>query len=346
MSFKRLLRVGLVLALSTGASAWAANGDVVTQVKARGTLRCGVSEGIAGFSAKDAAGQWRGLDADFCRAVAAAVLGDPARVRFVSLRAAERLPTLQAGQIDLLSRNTTWSLFREAGLKLQFPGVLFYDGQAVMVPREDRAPGGSAGQGLARLAGATVCVKRGTNHGANLGAYFAARGLKVQTLAVDASEDLSAALVAGRCRAISSDASQLSALRLGAPGGVAAYTILPEQISKQPQSPVVLQGDEDWVSLVRWVLFVLIAAEEYGVTRDNVAARLADPEVQRQFGIAAEYGKGLGVDAGWVQRIVQSVGNYGEMFERNVGHQSPLQLDRGLNRQWTEGGLMYAPPMH
>jgi general L-amino acid transport system substrate-binding protein len=317
-------------------------GETLDAVRSRGQLRCGVSEGIAGFSERDASGRWTGLDVDFCRAVAAAVLGDAGKAAFVPLKASARFPALQADKIDLLLRNTTWTLGREAGLKLQFPGILFYDGQAFMVPKKANV------RGVADLNGATICVEKGTTHVQNLADYFGARGMKVTPLILDSSADVAAAFFSDRCRAYTSDASQLSAVRLGAPGGPHSFDILPERISKEPLGPVVRRGDDDWATLVRWVLFALIAAEEAGITRENIAVTFKetrDPLLRRIFGIDAGFGKALGVRDDWAVLAVKAVGNYGEIFERNIGRESALKLDRGLNRLWTQGGLMYAPPM-
>jgi len=335
-----LLLVSLLLAVTWAAPA--AAGDTLVQIKARGTLRCGVSEGIAGFSVKDASGRWSGLNADFCRAVAAASLGDAEKVTFVPLKASERFPALQTKVVDLLLRNTTWTLGREAGLKVQFAGVLFYDGQAFMVPKTGGA------RTLAELNGATICVEKGTTHQQNLADYFEAHGLRVTPLVIDSAIGVADALFAGRCRAYTSDASQLAAARLRAPGGPQAFVILPDRISKQPFAPVVRRGDDDWATLVRWVLFALIAAEENGITRENVRAMREsspNPAVRRALGESAEFGRALGADPDWALRAVQSVGNYGEMFERNLGAHSQLNLERGLNRLWTQGGLMIAPPV-
>lgn len=317
----------------------AAPGETLAAVKVRGTLRCGVSEGIAGFSIKDSAGRWSGMDADFCRAVAAAALGDPAKVTFVPLRASARFPALRAGQIDLLARNTTWTLEREAGLGVQYAGVLFYDRQGYMLSAKDGA------KTPAGLKGASICVEKGTTSAQGLAEYSAEFKLGFKAVVIDSAVAVADAFFAGKCRAVTGDLSQLAAARLRAPGGPQAMVILPEPTSKEPQGPVLRSGDDPWLTLVRWVLYALVAAEEHGVTRDNLRQRMAEPALRRQLGSGEEISRMLGVEQGWGQRVLQSTGNYGEMFERNLGRGSPLKLERGLNNLWTKGGLMYAPPV-
>lgn len=320
-------------------------GDVLDGIRARDELRCGVSEGIAGFSEQDKTGRWVGLDADFCRAVAVAVLGDAGKASFVPLKSSTRFPALQAGRIDLLVRNTTWTLEREASFGVQFPAILYFDGQGFMVPQAAKV-----GK-IADLRDATVCVEKGTTHLDNLTEYFDARGLAVKPLVIDSAGEVAQAFFAGRCQAYTSDASQLAAVRLRAPGGAQAFTILPERISKEPLAPVVVDGDQQWITLVRWVLYTLIIAEERGITRDNVAIRW--PELkQRKIkawklagGGEIDFGKLLGATENWGPRVIAAVGNYGEIYERNVGRDSPLKIERGLNRLWRDGGLMYAPPV-
>jgi general L-amino acid transport system substrate-binding protein len=323
-------------------------GDVVAGIKARGELRCGVSEGIAGFSEQDETGRWTGLDADFCRAVAAAVFGDAERVEFVPLKASARFPALQAGRIDLLARNTSWTFVRETAFNVQFTAVLFYDGQGFLVPK-------AANVGtVAELEGATICVEKGTTHPANLAEHAEERGLSLTPLVFDSASEVAAAFFAGRCKAYTSDASHLAAARLlapGAAGGPDAFTILPERISKEPLAPVVAGGDSQWATLVRWVLFTLVLAEESGITRDNVAVKWPKLK-QRKLnswklagGSEANYGNLIGATDDMGLRVIAAVGNYGEMYERNVGRDSPLKIERGLNRLWSEGGLLYAPPI-
>jgi general L-amino acid transport system substrate-binding protein len=315
-------------------------GEVLTGVRSKGAVRCGVSEGLLGFSLKEPDGRWGGLDADFCRAVAAAALGDPQKVVFVPLITSARFIALRSGQIDLLARHTTWTLGREVGLGVHFAGILYYDGQGFMVARK------SGFAKIDNLNGATICVEAETTSEGNLDNYFRARGWKYQPVLVKSPADAMAAFSAERCRAYTSDRGQLASARVTAPAG-GAYLILPGEISKEPLGPAVLRGDEEWFTLIRWVLFTLVAAEEYGITRDNVQAKRqqkTDPMLQDFFAASDHYSKALGVKPDWVAKTVESVGNYGEIFERNLGAQSALKLERGLNRLWTRGGLMYAPP--
>ncbi len=315
-------------------------GEVLNGVKTRGQLRCGVSEDIPGFSEQDADGRWRGFDVDFCRAVAAAVLGDPDKVELVPLLASTRFPALQTRRIDLLLNNTTWTLTREAVLKVQFPGILFYDGQGFMVPAKITT--------LAELDGATICVERGTTHQRNLAAYFETKGWSVKPLVIDSAPEAAKALFAGRCRAYTSDASLLAAMHLRAPKEAQDFVILPERISREPFSPAVWGGDPEWATVIRWVLNVLIFAEEYGVTRGNLDTILAEnrnPLVRRTTEEANIIARSLGIETGWGIRALRVVGNYGEIYERNVGRDSSLKIERGLNRLWTQGGLHYAPPI-
>lgn len=330
----------LLMAALLGAPAHA--GQVLDSIKARGELRCGVSEGIPGFSEPDAGGHWRGLDADFCRAVAAALLGDAEKVAFVPLRASTRFPALQARKIDLLVRNTTWTLTREAFLQVQFPAVLFYDGQAFMVT------GSSGITRLADLREATICVVKGTTHESNLADYARLNGLHWQPLVIDSLPAAAQAFFAGRCQAYTADSAALAAMRLRAPAGLQALVILPERISREPLAPVVAGDDSQWVSLVRWVRNVLVLAEEYGVTQANVDTRvreLGGATGRLLSGEDRRLAQALGARDDWALRAVKAVGNYGELYERNLGAASPLHIERGLNRLWRDGGLLYAPPI-
>jgi general L-amino acid transport system substrate-binding protein len=316
-------------------------GETLKKVRSKGVLRCGVSEGLPGFSIKDAKGRWTGMDADFCRAVAAAVFGDSEKVDFVSLTASERFPALRNNSIDLLARNTTWTIGREAGLGVQFVGTLYYDGQGFLVRK-----GGGVTK-FSDLKNATICIEKGTTSQANLDDYFRSKGWKYKPIILESLIKAQEAFFSGQCKSYTSDRSHLAAVRSGIRGGPKTYTILPGQISKEPLGPVVRRGDDEWFTLVRWVLFALIEAEEMGVTQANVLSKAKEkgnPDLERFLGSSGNFGKTLGISNDWTVRIVESVGNYGEMFERNLGRGSHLNLDRGPNRLWNQGGLMYAPP--
>jgi general L-amino acid transport system substrate-binding protein len=342
MGGRNLLRCFSALVLFALLVAPVYAGGVLDQVRSRDLLRCGVSEGITGFSEQDADGRWRGMDVDFCRAVAAAVLGDPEKVRFVPLKASTRFPALKGNQVDLLARNTTWTLSREALLDVEFPGILMFDGQGFLV----RAGAGVAS--VADLNGATVCVEKGTTHVQRLLDHAARHGFGVELLVIDSAAEAAAAFFAERCAAYTSDASVLAAVRAGVPGGAARYAILSERISREPLSPAVSREDREWITVVRWVLFVLILAEEQGATAANIAAMAASAQSaawRLASGRDAAVAQALGVRPDWAIRAIQSVGNYGEMFERNLGSRSRLELERDLNRLWNQGGLHYAPPL-
>jgi general L-amino acid transport system substrate-binding protein len=318
-------------------------GDTLTRIKTRAKVRCGVSDGIRGFSLKEPDGRWSGMDADFCRALAAAILGDAAKVEYVSLATSARFPSLKAAEIDVLVRNTTWTLEREATLEVMFAGILYYDGQSFLVPAKNNV------HDLSQLNGATLCVVKGTTHEGNLVDYFRQRGWSYQPVIVETQDKAADALFSGQCQAFTSERPQLTAMRLRAPDGPEEYRILPDQISKEPMGPVVRRGDDEWFTIVRWVLFALIRAEEIGINQSNVRSRLeatTDPVVQRWLELDGIISKALALSPGWATRAVENVGNYGEMFERNLGSQSVLKLERGPNRLSTQGGLMYAPPFH
>lgn len=329
--------IGAVLFLSGAAQA----GDTLTRIKARKNLKCGVSEGILGLSMRDQNGRWSGMDVDFCRALGAATLGDPEKVSFVPLTPAARLSALRAGEVDVLVRNTTWTLEREAVLEVLFTGILYYDGQGFLVPKS----GGV--QELAQLNGAPVCVVNGTTHEGNLARMFGVKGWDLQAVPLESPAKAMEALQDGRCKAFTSERPQLITASIKAAGGPDQYLILPEQVSTEPMGPVVRWGDDQWLTIVRWVLFTLIRAEEEHYTQANVRLRLESQDDflarawKRTDGLIA---KSLNMEPGWGLRIVESVGNYGEIFERNLGEQSPLKLERGLNKLWKDGGLMYAPP--
>ncbi len=319
----------------------AEGGDTLVRVKARGNVRCGVSGDQPGLSWKDADGRWTGMDVDFCRALSAAVLGDPEKVRFIPLTAAARFPALKAGDLDVLVRNTTWTLEREAVLGVLFAGALYHDSQGFLVRKS------SGIQELSRLNGATVCVVKGSTHEGYLAYRFGLENWTYQPLQVETSSQGAAALQEGKCAAFTSEKAQLRAMQLRAPGGPDQYDILKEVISNEPMGPVVRRGDEDWFTIVRWVLFGLIHAEEAGYTQASVRSRLEnleDYQARHWRELGDLIAKSLGMAPGWGMRAIESVGNYGEIFDRNLGAQSPLKLDRGLNKLWRDGGLMYSPP--
>lgn len=316
-------------------------GDTLTRIKARRNLRCGVSDGILGLSMQDQNGRWSGIDVDFCRALGAAVLGDPEKVSYVPLAAAARFSALKGGEVDVLVRNTTWTLEREAVLGVLFTGILFYDGQGFLVSKS------SGVQELSQLNGATICVVKGTNHEGNLAQIFAMKGWDFQPVALESPARAVEALYAGRCKAYTSEKPQLITAKSGADGGPDQYNILAEEVSTVPMGPVVLWGDDEWFTIVRWILFALIRAEEGGYTQANVRSRLDhqnDFRARSWKELDGLIAKSLSIDPGWGIRIVESVGNYGEIFDRNLGEHSLLKFERGLNKLWKDGGLMYAPP--
>ena len=317
-----------------------ASASTLDTVRERGTLICGVNVGLAGFSAPNDAGEWSGFDVDFCRAVAVAVLGDATKVSFVPLTSAERFTALQAGEIDVLSRNSTWTLSRDTTLGLNFAGVMYYDGQGFMV-RQDM-PVTSAKD----LDGASVCVQTGTTTELNLADYFRSNGMQFEPVVFDSPQNSATAFEAGRCDVITDDTSGLYAtrLRFTDPG---AFKVLPEVISKEPLAPVVRHADDAWFDVISWVRNALITAEELGITSANVDEKLAseDPNVKRLLGTDGDMGMALGLQNDWAYQVIKAMGNYGEVFERNLGESSPMKVDRGLNNLWNNGGIQYAPPM-
>ena len=333
--------VALLALAATVPAGSALAGPTLDAVKARGEVVCGVHTSLYGFGAPDDKGVWRGIDVDVCRAVAAAVFGDDKKVKYVPLSAQARLTALQSGEIDLLSRNTTWTLTRDTANGLNFTGINYFDGQGFMVAKKLGVTSAK------ELSGATVCVQTGTTTELNLADYFRANKMELKPVTIEKYEEVTGAFVAGRCDAITSDASQLAAIRANDTPNPADFVILPEMISKEPLGPSVRQGDDQWFDIVKWALFAMIEAEERGLTSANVEAALKspDPNVQRMLGVTGDLGKGMGLDNKWAYNIIRTVGNYGESFERNVGMGSKLQLARGLNAQWNDGGLMYSPPI-
>jgi general L-amino acid transport system substrate-binding protein len=318
-------------------------GKDLNAIKARGALVCGVSTGLAGFSAADSQGRYSGIDVDICRAVAAAALGDANKVRYVPLTAQQRFTALQSGEIDLLSRNTTWTLTRDASLGLHFTGITFYDGQGFMVPKNLNVT--SAKQ----LKGATVCVEAGTTTELNLTDFSRANNLNLRPVVFNNAEATTAAYFSGRCQAYTTDASGLASYRSKQAQNPADHVILPELISKEPLGPMVRRGDDEFFAIVKWTANALLEAEELGITQanaDKMRAENKNPGVMRLLGAGNEdTGKLLGLDKEWALRAIKATGNYGEMFERHVGPKTAIGLPRGMNNLWSNGGVMYAPPV-
>ncbi len=336
------LAAATLFAAATLTTAPAMAGKTIDAMKARGQLVCGVNPSLPGFSAADSQGVWAGLDVDVCKAVAATVMGDAAKVKWVPLNASQRFAVLQSGEIDLLSRNTTWTLTRDASLGMAFTGVTYYDGQGFMVPKKTKIT--SAKQ----LKGATVCVQSGTTTEKNLSDFSKAAGLAIKPVVFDTQEATNKAYFAGRCQAYTTDASGLASVRNKEASNPDDHLILPDLISKEPLGPSVRRGDDEFFTIVKWVVFALLEAEEYGITQANVDQMKADskdPVVQRILGTSEDTGKLLGLDKDWAYRAIKATGNYGEIFERNVGPKSALKLPRGVNNLWNKGGLMYAPPI-
>jgi general L-amino acid transport system substrate-binding protein len=331
------LLAGTAFAVAAGA----ANAATLDDVKARGTLNCGVnSAGLIGFAFADDQGNWTGFDVDYCRAVAAAVFGDASKVNYVPLTATERFTALQAGTIDMLARNTTWTMDRDTKQGLLFAGVNYYDGQGFMVPTALNV------SSALDLKGASICVQTGTTTELNLADFIKLNDLGASSVVFDTQPEADAAYDAGRCDAYTTDASGLYSIRLKLtnPGD---HVVLPEIISKEPLGPAVRQGDDQWFNIVKWVHFALLNAEELGVTQANVDQMMssADQNVRRLLGVDGEFGAGIGLGNDWAANVIKAVGNYGESFERNIGQGSPLKIDRGLNALWNDGGIQYAPPV-
>ncbi len=309
-------------------------------VKKKGFVQCGVNTGLPGFSNADAKGNWSGLDVDVCRAVAAAVLGDAGKVKFTPLTAKERFTALQSGEVDILSRNTTWTLTRDSSLGINFAGVSYYDGQGFMVSK------GLGVKSARELDGAAVCILAGTTTELNLADYFRTHKMGYQPVVFDTGDQTVKGFEAGRCDVLTSDQSQLYGLRIKLAKPEQAV-VLPDVISKEPLGPVVRQGDDTWFNIVKWSLFAMLNAEEMGVNSANVheMKTSSNPTVRRLLGLEGIKGKGLNLADDWAYQVIKQVGNYAEAFERNVGQGSPLKIKRGLNALWNKGGIQYAPPI-
>jgi general L-amino acid transport system substrate-binding protein len=334
---------GLLLlgpALLVGLSASAGFAQTLKSVKDRGMLVCGVSQGLPGFSAPDDKGNWTGFDVDVCRAIAAAIFNDAGKVKYVPLSAKDRFEPLKSGDIDILARNSTWTSSRDATLNITFTAVNYYDGQGFMVRKSLKV------NSALELNGASICAQTGTTTELNLADYFRANNMKYEVIAFATADETVKAYESGRCEAFTTDVSQLYAEKLKL-SNTADHVILPEIISKEPLTPAVRRGDDQWMTLVRWVQFAMLDAEELGVSSKTIdeALKSPQPEIKRLLGIDGNFGEQLGLTKDWVVRIVKLVGNYGESYERNVGSGSKLGISRGLNRLWTKGGIQYAPPI-
>ncbi|MDT8879289.1 amino acid ABC transporter substrate-binding protein [Halomonas saccharevitans] len=318
-----------------------ASAATLDEVKERGELRCGVNVGLSGFSSPDEDGTWQGLDVETCRGIAAAIFGDPEAVSFTPLTAKERFTALQSGEIDVLSRNTTWTATRDNSLGLNFTATTFYDGQGFMVAKDLGL------EGPKQFDGASICIQSGTTHELNLADYFPSRGIDIQTVTFDTPDQTAQGFASGRCDILTSDTSQLSALRLQLPEP-GSVEILETLISKEPLGPVVRQGDDQWLDIVKWSIFAMVNAEELGVNSDNVDEMKAtppNPQVARLLGVDGDYGEQMGLENDWAYQLISHVGNYHEVFASTVGEDSPMQISRGVNALWNEGGILYAPPV-
>lgn len=340
MKFKALSIATTAALMLMAGQAQAASGDTLAQIKKKGELQCGVSDGLPGFSNPNAKGVWEGIDVDLCHALAAGIFGDANKVKFIPLNAKERFTALQSGEVDVLSRNTTWTLSRDATMGLTFTTTLYYDGQGFLV---NKALGVKSAK---ELDGASICIQAGTTTELNVADYFKANGMKFTPVVFDTSDQTVKGFESGRCDVLTSDQSQLYALKIKLAKPDAAQ-VLPEVISKEPLGPAVRQGDEQWSTLVKWTLFAMVSAEELGVTSKNIDEMKAskNPDVRRLLGLEEPSGKVLGIQPDWGYQIVKQVGNYGEVFERTVGKGSALGIDRGVNALWNQGGFMYAPPI-
>ncbi|HEX7787258.1 MAG TPA: amino acid ABC transporter substrate-binding protein [Methylomirabilota bacterium] len=335
------MRTLAVMLTVGGFAVGVASAGTLDDVKKKGFLQCGVSQGNPGFSNPDTKGNWTGLDVDICRAVAAAIFGDAEKVKYTPTSAKERFTALQSGEVDVLSRTTTWTLVRDTALGLNWAGVNYYDGQGFMVPKKLNV------KSAKQLNGASVCVAIGTTTELNLADYFRANKMSYKPVTFEKADEVVAAYESGRCDVFTTDRSSLAAQRtkLKNPD---AHVVLPEIISKEPLGPLVRHGDDQWLDIVRWSLYAMLEAEEYGVNSENVDQMKSssnDPVVKRLLGVEGDMGKNLGLGNDWAYNIIKKVGNYGESYERNVGPKTPLKLERGANALWKDGGLQYAMPV-
>ena len=333
---KILLAAAAATVLSTAASA-----GTLDDVKAKGFVQCGATTGLAGFAAPHDAGEWAGFDVDYCRALAAAIFGAPSQVKYTPTTGVNRFPALQSGEVDLLARNTTWTFSRDVNLGFEFVGVNYYDGQGFMINKEMGVTSAK------ELDGASVCIQTGTTTELNLADFFRSNNMSFNSVVVQDADQAREAYEAGRCDVYTTDASGLAAQR-STMSDPSAHVLLPEIISKEPLGPLVRHGDNQWGDIARWTLNAMIIAEELGVTSENVddmKANSTNPEIRRLLGAEGDMGEQLGLNAEWAYNAIKMVGNYSEVFERNIGVNTPLALERGLNALWTNGGILYSPPM-
>ena len=337
---KKILTTLALAAAALGGFALSAHADTLDTVKQRGQLICGSNTGLPGFGIPDDKGNWTGLDVDFCRAVAVAIFNDPTKVKFVPLNAKDRFTALQAGEVDVLARNGTWTITRESTLGLLFAGPNYYDGQGFLVRKKLNV------SSALELNGASICVQQGTTTELNVADYFRAHNMKFEPVVFTEMAEVIKAYDSGRCDALTDDASGLAGYRLKMTNPD-EHVVLPEIISKEPLAPAVRQGDDKWFDLIRWVGNAMVQAEEFGITSKNVDDMMKsdNPDIKRFLGLDGDLGKSLGVSNDWAYQIVKKIGNYGEVFERNLGDNTPLKIKRGLNELWTKGGLQYAPPL-
>lgn len=333
--------VAAAIAIGFGLAGPAQAGPTLDKIKQAGTLSCGVQTGTPGFAQPDSQGKYSGFNVDICRAISASIFGDPDKVKYVPLTAQQRFTALQSGEVDVLSNNTTWTLQRDTELGFNFGPVVFYDGQGFMVAKK-------LGVKTAKeLNGATVCVQPGTTTELNLADYFRSNKMEFKPIVIEKVDELLAAFFSNRCDVLTSDSSALAAYRSGRASNPDDYVILTERISKEPLAPVVRHGDDQWFDLVKWVVFALMQAEESNITQKNVdeMTKSEDPGIKRMLGVTPGMGKALGLDEKWAYNAIKAVGNYGEIFEKHLGLNSPLKLERGYNNLWTKGGLIYAMPI-
>ena len=335
------LAFAAAMAVGLGFAAQAQAGPTLDKVKQAGNVVCGVQTGVAGFAQPDSQGKYSGFNVDICRAISAAIFGDPDKVKYVPLTAQQRFTALQSGEVDLLSNNTTWTLQRDTELGFDFAPIVFFDGQGFMVAKKLNV------KSAKELNGATICVQPGTTTELNMADYFRSNKMEYKPVVIEKIDEAVGAFFSGRCDAFTTDSSALAAVRVGRASNPDDYVILPERISKEPLAPVVRHGDNQWHDVVDWVIFAMMEAEEKGIAQKNVddMAKSDDPSIKRILGVTPGMGKALGLDEKWAYNAIKLVGNYGEIFDKHLGLGSPLKLERGYNNLWTKGGLIYAPPI-